>query len=211
MLDHQEHLDSERPSTMYLPIERFKRKTGVTDEDWFDSLPNAVTELRRGRRDMLRLVLEAAERVEGYAFHQEPAQPAAAPSVPPPAASSLLSKAIEDFMAEHSREWPEKTIGQYLSYLAILVEGLGSDRPMGAITKQDASEVKKVLQLLPASRNTKPDLKRRLLSEVIKVKGHKTISPKTINSHIALYRRFFVWAERHGHSPHVVFEGMKVP
>lgn len=211
MLDHQDHLDSQRPTTMHLPIERFKRKMDVSDGDWFDSLPNAVTELRKGRRDMLRLVLEAAERAEGYSFSEEPAQAPAAPCVPPVAASSFLSEAIDDFMAEHSRQWPDKTSGQYRSYLAILMEYLGPDRRLSAITKQDASEVKKVLQLLPASRNTKPSLKGLPLSEVVKVKGHKTISPKTINSHIALYRRFFVWAERHGHAPHIVFDGMKVP
>lgn len=59
MLDHDDHLDSHRLTEMYLPIERFKRKTGVSDTDWFDSLPNAITELRKGRRDMLRRVLEA--------------------------------------------------------------------------------------------------------------------------------------------------------
>ena len=79
------------------------------------------------------------------------------------------------------------------------------------MTKQDASDVKKMLQMLPASRNTKPHLKGLPLAEVVKVKGEKTLAPKTINSHIDLYRRFFEWAERHGHAPHKLFEGMKVP
>ena len=47
MLDDEDHLDSQRPTTMYLPIDRFKRKMDVSDEDWFDSLPNALTELRK--------------------------------------------------------------------------------------------------------------------------------------------------------------------
>ena len=72
MLDHEEHLDSQRLTTMYLPIDRFKRKMDVQDEDWFDSLPNALTELRKGRRDLLRLVLEAAERGDGYSLGQAP-------------------------------------------------------------------------------------------------------------------------------------------
>lgn len=70
MLDHVDDLDSHRPTTTYLPIDRFKRKMDVSDEDWFDSLPNALTELRKGRRDLLGLDLEAAERTDGYLLGQ---------------------------------------------------------------------------------------------------------------------------------------------
>lgn len=91
-----------------------------------------------------------------------------------------------------------------------MVECFGSERLLATITKQDASEVKKVLQALPASRNTKPKLKAMPLMQVIKEPGHKKIAAKTINSHIQMFKMFFDWAERHGHSPHTLFEGMKV-
>lgn len=210
MLDHEDHLDSQRPTEMYLPIDRFKRKMDVSDEDWLDSLPNALTELRKGRRDLLRLVLEAAERSDGYSLGKTHAAPPS-PAVPPLAASAALGSAIDEFMAEHSRQWPDKTAGQFRSYLAILLEYLGPDRRLGTVTKQEAGDIKKMLQMLPASRNTKPHLKGLSLAEVVKVRGEKTLAPKTINSHIDLYRRFFDWAERHGHAPHKLFEGMKVP
>lgn len=208
MLDHEDHLDSNRLTTIYLPIERFKRKTGVSDEDWFDSLPSAITELRKGRRDMLRSVLDAVEHLDSYTYGE---QPPVKPSHAPTPASATLGAAIEDFIAEHSRQWPMKTTQQVQAYLNILLEHFGAERPLGAISKADASEVKKVLQLLPASRNTKPALRQLPLSEVVKVAGHKTIAPKTINAHIDAFRRLFDWAERHGHSPHRLFEGMKVP
>jgi integrase len=210
MLDHVDHLQQRRLTMIYLPINRFKRRMAVSDEDWLDSLPNSMTELRKGRRDMLQRVLEAAERGYGYSLDRtRAAQPT--PSVPPVTASAALGEAIADFMTEHSRQWPEKTAGQFRSYLAILPEYFGSDRRLATITKQDASDVKKMLQLLPVSRNTKPHLKGLSLSEVVKCKGEKTISPKTINSHIDLYRRFFTWAELHGHTPNKLFDGMKVP
>lgn len=206
MLDHASYLDMETQSEMYLPIERFKRKMDVSDEDWFDSLPNAVTELRKGRRDLLRRILEAAERLERYSFgdvHVTPPTPAQT-------ASSSLGQAVKDFISEQSRQWSGKTTIQNRAYLNILLEYFGPDRVLGSITKQDASEVKKVLLVLPSSRNTKPALKDLPLMDVIKVKGHKTISPKTINSHIQMFHSFFDWAERHGHAPHRLFEGMKV-
>ncbi len=214
MLDHQDHLDSHRLTEMYLPIARFKRKMGVSDADWLDSLPNAVTELRKGRRDMLQRVLEAAERLDHYAYGDEQraapsvAYTQVAPAAPP---SASLGSAISDFMAEHSREWPDKTTKQVQGYFNILIEHFGEDRALGTITKQDASEVKKILQSLPASRNTIPELKALTLSEVVKVTGHDVLAPKTINAYIAAFRRLFDWAERHGHSPHKLFDGMKVP
>ena len=215
MLDHQDHLDSQRLTEMYLPIERFKRKSGVSDEDWFDSLPNAITELRKGRRDMLQLVLEAVQQLEPYNYRDGKLAPKDEKPVPqsstPPPSSATLGMAVKDFVAEHSRQWPAKTAQQVQAYLNILLEHFGNDRPLATISKADASEVKKILQSLPASRNTKPSLLDLPLSEVIKVSGHKTIAPKTINAHIAAFRRLFDWAERHGHSPHKLFEGMKVP
>lgn len=117
---------------------------------------------------------------------------------------------MDDFVAEHSRQWAEKTVGQNRAYLNILIEYFGSDRLLGTITKQDANEVKKVLQALPASRNTKPRLKALPLMQVIKEPGHAKIAPKTINSHIQMFKSFFDWAERHGYAPHTLFDGMKV-
>ena len=66
---------------------------------------------------------------------------------------------MDDFIAEHSREWADKTIVQNRAYLNISVKFFGPDRLLGTIPKQDANKVKKFIQALPASRNTKPKLK----------------------------------------------------
>jgi hypothetical protein len=157
---------------------------------------------------MLRRVLEAAERLEQYSYDEAPA---IAPAAPAPAlpASSPLGAAVDDFIAEHARQWAGKTIGQNRAYLNILVEYFGADRLLATITKQDASEVKRVSQALPASRNTKPKLKAVPLIKVIKEPGQKKIVAKTINSRIQMFKMFFDWAERHGHAPLTLFEGMK--
>lgn len=209
MLDHDCLVDLESINAQYLPIARFKTKMDVSDADWDASLPRVAIELRKGRRDMLRRVLEAAEGLDHYSYYDAKA---IAPAAPAPAlpASSPLGVAVDDFIAEHSRQWAGKTIGQNRAYLNILVEYFGPDRLLATITKQDASEVKKVLQALPASRNTKPKLKAMPLMQVINEPGHKKIAAKTINSHIQMFKMFFDWAERHGHSPHTLFEGMKV-
>ncbi|WP_370462865.1 tyrosine-type recombinase/integrase [Ruegeria sp. PrR005] len=209
MLDHESYLDMEMVSDKYLPVRPFLRKSGLTAQNWQDSHPMMQRELRKGRRDLLRVVLAAAERLEHYSYEDAPTI-APSPPAPPLPASSPLGAAVEDFIAEHSRQWAGKTIGQNRAYLNILIEYFGPDRLLATINKQDASEVKKVLQALPASRNTKPKLKAMPLMQVIKEPGHKKIAAKTINSHIQMFKMFFDWAERHGHSPHTLFEGMKV-
>ena len=207
LLDHESFVDLESADPQWLPVDRFKRKMSVSDADWDASLPRIALELRKGRRDMLSAVLEAAERLERYSYGQATAGPPAVSL----AASAPLGQAVEEFMAEHSRQWSNKTTMQVRAYLNILLEYFGSERLLGSITKQDASEVKKVLQALPSSRHTKPALKDLSLMEVLKVQGHNKITAKTINEHIASFRRFFDWAERHGHAPHKLFESMKVP
>ncbi len=67
MLDHDCMVDLESVHPQYLPIARFKRKMEISDADWDASLPRIAIELRKGRRDMLRRVLEAAESLEHYA------------------------------------------------------------------------------------------------------------------------------------------------
>lgn len=194
---------------VYLDSEAFCEASGLSSFQWEENLPSLRREWRKGRRDMLRRVLEAAERLEHYSYEEAPAFVPASPAPALPS-SSPLGAAVDDFIAEHSRQWADKTLGQNRAYLNILVEYFGPDRLLATITKQNASEVKKVLQALPSSRNTKPKLKAMPLMQVIKEPGHKKIAAKTINSHIQMFKMFFDWAERHGHSPHTLFEGMKV-
>lgn len=151
MLDHESYMDIDSASPIWLPVKRFMRKMDVSDADWDGSLPRIATELRKGRRDMLRRVLEAAERLEHYTYVDADAHPPAPPAAPPAAllAGSSLGTAVDDFIAEHARQWAEKTIGQNRAYLNIQIEYFGRDRLLATITKQDANEVKKVLQALP--------------------------------------------------------------
>ena len=210
MAVHENAVEGEDPlSDLYLDHEAFCEASKLTSLHWEENALSLRREMRKGRRDMLGLVLEAAERLERYSY-ADTAPIAPTPPAPSLPASSPLGAAVDDFIAEHSRQWADKTIGQNRAYLNILIEYFGPDRLLGTITKQDANEVKKVLQALPASRNTKPKLKAMSLMKVINEPGHAKIAPKTINSHIQMFKSFFDWAERHGYGPHSLFEGMKV-
>ena len=153
MLDHVSYMDIDSASAQWLPVDRFKNKMNVTDAEWEASQPRIATELRKGRRDMLRRVLEAAERLEHYSYDDDPTI-APAPLAAALPASAPLGQAVEDFIGEYSRQWAAKTTTQNRAYLNIIIEYFGPDRLLATTTKQDASEVKKVLQALPAGRIT---------------------------------------------------------
>lgn len=207
---HENAVDGEDLlSDLFFNAEEICDASGLNPIHWHENLPSLRRELRKGRKEMLRRVLEAVESLEHYSFDTTPNLPAARSEHALPA-SSPLGTAVDDFIAEHSRQWTTKTTGQNRAYLNILIEYFGTDRLLSSITKKNASEIKKILQALPASRNTKPKLKAMPLMQVIKEPGHKKIAPKTINSHIQMFKMFFDWAERHGHAPHTLFEGMKV-
>jgi hypothetical protein len=72
MLDHEDHLNVERDTNQYLPIKPFLRKSGLSVQDWRDSHPMMQRELRKGRRDLLSRIVEAAERLEHYSYDDAP-------------------------------------------------------------------------------------------------------------------------------------------
>lgn len=72
MQDHESFLEMETDFPKWLPVERFKRVMDVSDEEWNASQPRITHQLRQGRRDMLRRVLEAAERLEHYSYEDMP-------------------------------------------------------------------------------------------------------------------------------------------
>jgi len=210
MLDHESLLELETTSPMWLPISRFKRVMDVSDEQWDASQPRITYQLRKGRRDMLRRVLEAAEGLERYSYDDAPAIAPAALEALPAAPSVTLEQAIADYMDEHAHRWDEKYTDQIQAFLNILIEYCGADRQLATITKQDAQEIKKVVRALPQNRHVKPELKSLSLCEVIQVAGHPKISITTVNNHISNFIRFFKWAKNNDYTPHALFEGMKM-
>ena len=82
--------------------------------------------------------------------------------------------AIADFKAEHGpqwSQWSQEMRNKADDYLALQVEHFGPDRPMDQISRQDAADVKKLVQALPANRRTKPETRDLSLQDAIAVPG----------------------------------------
>ena len=193
-------------SDLFLDPDAFRASAGLTDAQWAENEPSLRQEMRKARRDQIKAILSAAESLEGYSF-TEPAQTAPRP---PHARSASLSAAIADFKAEHGPQWSQEMRNKADAYLALLVEHFGPDRPMDQISRQDAADMKKLVQALPANRKTKPETRDLSLQDAIAVPGLPKMGVKTVNSYIDMFRRFWDWAEKHGRAPEKLFVDMKV-
>jgi hypothetical protein len=111
-----------------------------------------------------------------------------------------LSAANSDFKAELGPQWSLEMRNKADAYLSILVEFFGPDKAMDQITRQDAAELKQVVLAMPVNRKTKPETRDLTLMEAIAVPGLPTLGIKTVNSYLDMFRRFWDWAEKHGHA-----------
>jgi len=98
-------------SDLYLDSDAFCEASSLDGSQWDENLPSLRREWRKGRKGMLRRVLEAAERLEHYSYDETATITGAAPASALPASSSL-GAAVDDFIVEQSRQWAGKTIGQ---------------------------------------------------------------------------------------------------
>ncbi|WP_245604574.1 site-specific integrase [Sulfitobacter donghicola] len=187
-------------------VDSFRASAGLSGAQWAENEPALRHELRKARRDQIKAILSAAERLEGYSYDAAQERPVA----PPEAPSVSLGKAVDDFMAESRPQWSSQMANRAQAFLAVMLEHFGSDRSMTEISRQDASALKKIVQALPVNRNTRPETRDLPLSEAIKVAGVQKVSVETINNHMAMFQRFGDWAERHGYAPSNVFDRMKV-
>ena len=196
-------------SDLYLDagiVDAFRASAGISEAEWAENEPDIRRELRKARRDQIKAFLSRSKSLEHYNLTNPPiiAQEASQPR------SAPLRVAVNDFMAEHSVQWSDQMVGKARGFLVVLLEYFGEERPMGDISRHDASELKKVVQALPVNRNTKPETKGLPLLEAVEVQGVRKVSIETVNNHMAMFFRFWDWAERHGHAPQKLFEGMKV-
>lgn len=126
----------------------FRASAGLSDAEWFENAADLRRKLREARRAQITEFLSRAESLEGFSF--SPSQDLA---TPPQARSASLGDAYADFMAEH-HHWSDQMTKKARGFLAVLLEYFGQDRLMADITRNDASELKKVVQSLPVNRKT---------------------------------------------------------
>jgi integrase len=91
-----------------------------------------------------------------------------------------------------------------------LLDEITGHKPVAAITKRDAQEVKRVLLRLPWNRNKMAATRGKTLVDMLALEGVRVISPRRVTTHLGNLRAFFKWAAANGHVEVNVFDGMQV-
>lgn len=205
-------LDSKTGGVEFLPD--FCNEAGLPSSLAETKAALLLSEIKSARRDQMKAFLTFLGSLERYDFStgsDGTAQTVAA-NHPPEFTGILLSTAVAEYLEENrlASSWALRTADGKRSELALIGEVLGSDRPIGDVTKSDANEVKRCLQQLPKHRNKLPETMNLTLRDAIALPGMEKVAPTTVNKALTTISTFFAWAERNGHVEKNVFDGMRV-
>ena len=126
-------------------------------------------------------------------------------------AGKSIAEAVELYVNEQVRvgNWVERSRAKQEATLGVLVELVGCETPMNAVTKKHAQDVKAVLLTVPARKNTTPKLRKMTLREAAKVQGMPTLSPTTLNGYFGAFFTFADWAVKNAYASGNAFEGIQ--
>ena len=132
--------------------------------------------------------------------------------MPPDEPGETLGAVVELYIKEQVRvgAWVGGTQEKRKAMLGVLTELLGAAKPMNAMTKRDAQDVKSVLFDLPGNKNKHPLARDLSLREAAKLKVAQTLSPGTLNDYLGTFHTFTAWAAKNGYAKDGLFEGMSV-
>jgi hypothetical protein len=128
-----------------------------------------------------------------------------------PEVHSAYSVVVSEHFKEHEQSgiWAANTLGEKQDAPVLLGEITGG-KPIGALTKADAREVKTKLLRLPKNRRKNARTRDLTLPEMLTLNGQELIASRTINAYVSHLQTFTKWAVANGHANVNVFEGTTV-
>lgn len=123
-----------------------------------------------------------------------------------PTLAEVVKLYIED--PTFDRKWTSRTRAKRAATLAVLVELIGGDTPMAAITKKHVQDVRLVVLKLPSNKNKNPLTRDLSLRDAAKVPGVQGMSTQTLNDYFGTFHAFTEWSSRLGYCKEGLFAGI---
>ncbi len=122
-----------------------------------------------------------------------------------------LSAAVERFCEFNANHWVKKTTADVRRVMALAVALIGREKPIRSLDLEDVRMVRDALRKLPPNYIKLTANKERSLPEIIEgnISG-QTLSLKTQDKYLAMFRGFLIWAENEGHIDKLPGKGVKV-
>lgn len=156
------------------------------------------SELAKAHKAYCAKALELLKQVEGYSFEDGTSRQAPPIELKPTSYSPVPATSLETVIARFVKErvqggnWVHKTEQEYSAMFAFLLETLGADTDIKALSIVNARTVKEAL-----GKRTKPNARRGFAPRkacASQSDSPDTLSVKTINKHLTAYAALFRWA-----------------
>lgn len=193
-------------------IAHFSEKYGLSLTPGTPAYATFTTELKRAYRDYCSSVLDYDRSLDGYEFANKTDAANDAPALAVAGPRVSLRELADRFTKDSNlgEQWGAKTQHEKADHLSLLVEILGVNADVTAISTTDAQRVKDTLIRYPRNRKKNPRTRELSLSDALNVKGVEVINVQTVNKYLRTYSSLFGWAKRNGYVGANAFEGTGV-
>jgi integrase len=121
-----------------------------------------------------------------------------------------LSEVIQLFVTDKSPRWTVKTKLEFSCMFDVLIELIG-DRDICVLTRADGLTCRDKLMGLPANFRKKRQYRGMSVTQIQKVAGDETLTPKTVNKYLVLLSSLFKWCVKNGMMETNIAEGLSLP
>lgn len=170
------------------------------------------SEMKRAYKAYCAAVLAHDQSFDSFDF-DEAALPSGTTFAKPVSSSKgTLSEIAIKFMAEEKKagRWVKRSEDQKRQHIEILKEILGHEIEITQIASSDAQRVKEILLNYPRNRNKIEATRNLSIDEISNLRGHKTLTVRTINTYLQTYAGLFSWAKRNRYVAENLFDGASV-
>lgn len=190
----------------------FAEKYGLPLAPGSGAFDTFKVEMRKAYRDYCAKVLAHDQSFESFEFDESviPLSPTFAKPASGP--TQTLTDVAAKFMTEQKKaeSWVRRTEDQKRQHLELLAEILGSEIDISQVSSLDVQRVKETLLTYPRNRNKIEATRNLTIDELSKLRGHKTLGVRTINSYLQTYAGLFSWAKKNRYTPENLFDGASV-
>lgn len=195
-------------------LDKFFQASGLPREEFSGRNPQVLDEIRRASIGFFQAILHHGQSLERYDFTEAlNASLSASEDQFRTEPRATLGGAVRAFLDEHEKvnAWTEGTLQKRRAALDVALDWFGAETEIAGIGKREAAEFKTALLSLPSNRTKSTRLQGLSLREAVAVEGVPKMSSATVNSYLSAYKLFWEWAEAHGYTSEVLFDGMTVP
>ncbi|QND62716.1 site-specific integrase [Mesorhizobium loti] len=174
-----------------------------------DAFATFKSEMKKAYKAYCAEVLAHDQSFETFDFNEAALPSGTTFAKPASISKGTLSAVAVKFIAEEKKagRWVRRSEEQKRQHIELLNEILGSDIEITQVASSDAQRVKELLLNYPRNRNKIEATRNLSIEEIANLRGHETLTVRTINTYLQTYAGLFSWAKRNRYVAENLFDG----